>query len=77
MSEFQFFMNKSETEQMLRLKENLVSLEEFARYRLGTSAVRVVLALNEYCNGTQLPERITMDEDFESLWDLTNVNICK
>lgn len=45
--EFQFFMDKSETEQALRLKEDLVTVEEFSRYRLGTSAVRVVLAINE------------------------------
>ena len=40
-------MLKSETEQRLRLKERVLTFEEFLRYRLGTSAVRVVLALNE------------------------------
>ncbi|KAH8588350.1 isoprenoid synthase domain-containing protein [Bisporella sp. PMI_857] len=76
MHEFIFFMNTSEVEQRLRLKENLVTVEEFAEYRLGTSAVRVVLSVNEYCNGTDLPSYIINDKDFESLWDLTNVNIC-
>jgi hypothetical protein len=51
MQEFCFFINKSETEQRLRLKENMVTLEEFSRFRLGTSAVRVVLAINEFVTG--------------------------
>lgn len=47
MKEFRFFMDKSEVEQNLRLKDDLATVEEFSRYRLGTSAVRVVLAVNE------------------------------
>ncbi|KAJ5612617.1 terpenoid synthase [Penicillium lagena] len=74
--EFRFFMDKSETEQALRLKEDLVTVDEFSRYRLGTSAVRVVLAINEFCNGTHLPPEVTDDPEFDKLWDLTNVNIC-
>lgn len=93
MNEFIFFIHKSEVEQRLRLKEDMVTVDEFAKYRLGTSAVRVVLAINEYvlysdvpsllkglyryCNGGDIPPHISDDEDFASLWDLTNVNICK
>ncbi|RAK99749.1 terpene synthase family protein [Aspergillus ibericus CBS 121593] len=74
--EFCFFMEKSETEQRLRLGEYLVTIDEFSRYRLGTSAVRVVLAINQFCHSTDLPSYVTKDADFVALWDLVNVNIC-
>ena len=56
--ELQIFMVQSEVEQRLRLRKNLTSLEEFWKYRLGTSAVGVVLCaiesaqsvLGEYCS---------------------------
>ena len=47
MTEVLFFMQKSEVEQRLRLLEYVTTIEEFWQYRLGTSAVRVVLCLNE------------------------------
>ncbi|KAI9881247.1 MAG: hypothetical protein M1830_005533 [Pleopsidium flavum] len=52
------------------------SIEDFWQYRLGTSAVRVVLCLNEHCNETILPWHAVRDEDLATLWDLTNANIC-
>ncbi|PYI05888.1 terpenoid synthase, partial [Aspergillus sclerotiicarbonarius CBS 121057] len=75
-NEFLFFMEKSEAEQRLRLGEYLVTMDEFSRYRLGTSAVRVVLSINQFCHGIDLPPYLTKDADFVALWDLTNVNIC-
>jgi hypothetical protein len=48
LKEFRFFMNKSETEQTLRLRGSVVTMDELWRYRLGTSAVRVVLAINQF-----------------------------
>lgn len=47
MNELYFFMEKSAVEQRLRLSERVTTIEEFWQYRLGTSAVRVVLAINE------------------------------
>ena len=47
MNEIDFFMDKSEVEHRLRMSEHVVSLEEYWHYRLGTSAVRVVLAVSE------------------------------
>lgn len=41
-------MDKSEYEQRLRLSQCVAGLEEYWNFRLGTSAVRVALALNEY-----------------------------
>lgn len=46
-NEILFFMEKSEVEQHLRQGDRLPDLDEFWRFRLGTSAVRVVLAMNE------------------------------
>lgn len=69
-------MEKSEIEQRLRLLPHIATIDAFWQYRLGTSAVRVVLALNEYCNETALPRRILEDADAVALVDLTNINIC-
>lgn len=48
LSEISFFMDKSEYEQRLRLSQSVADLDEYWNFRLGTSAVRVALALNEY-----------------------------
>ena len=76
MSELAFFMEKSEVEQRLRLQPEMVTIEDFWEFRLGTSAVRVVLCLNEYGNESILPTHIMQDHDMAALWDLTNANIC-
>ena len=47
MNEVCFFMEKSEVEQRLRLRDSIINIDEYWQYRLGTSAVRVVLCLNE------------------------------
>ena len=47
MNEIDYFMEKSEVEHRLRMTEHVVSLEEYWHYRLGTSAVRVVLSVIE------------------------------
>ena len=41
------FIEMTRTEQMLRLRGTLPSLEEFWSYRLGSSAVPVIIAMNE------------------------------
>ena len=76
MAELALFMEKSGVEQRLRLRPHIIDIEDFWQFRLGTSAVRVVLSLNEYCNGTCLPLHITQDLDIAALWDLANINIC-
>ncbi|PWY87801.1 terpenoid synthase [Aspergillus sclerotioniger CBS 115572] len=76
LKEVQFFMETSETEQRLRLEESLVMVDKYSRYRLGTGAVRVVLAISQFCNCTDLPAYVNEDADFIALWDLINVNIC-
>ena len=72
MSQLAFYMQKSEVEQRLRLRSQMVSIEDFWDFRLGTSAVRVVLCFNEYGNESILPMHIMRDRDMATLWDLTN-----
>ena len=54
----------------------MVTIEDFWDFRLGTSAVRVVLCLNEYGNESILPTHIMQDPDMAALGVLTNANIC-
>ena len=41
------FMDMTEREQWLRMNKNSPSIEEYWRYRLGSSAVSVTLSVNE------------------------------
>lgn len=48
MREMVTFIDMSRREQSMRLDRKVPSIEEFWEYRLGTSAVRIALAINEY-----------------------------
>ena len=47
MVDMEQFIEMTRTEQMLRLRGTLPSLEEFWSYRLGSSAVPIIIAMNE------------------------------
>ena len=47
MTRFEEFLNMTQQEQKLRLRGTLPSVEEFWSYRLGSSAVHVMTAINE------------------------------
>ncbi len=47
MSQMEDFLDMTQQEQMLRLQGKLPSIEEFWSYRLGSSAVNVVIAVHE------------------------------
>ena len=47
MTRFEEFLDMTQQEQNLRLRGTLPSLEEFWSYRLGSSAVHVMIAINE------------------------------
>lgn len=47
MDHMEDFLEMSRLEQLLRLKGTLPSMEDFWSYRLGSSAVHVMLAVNE------------------------------
>jgi hypothetical protein len=69
----QFFMNMSEHEQRLRLSGAIPSVEEFWRYRLGSSAVPVCLAFNELSwEGMDLPRDFYEDADVKKIQKYTN-----
>ncbi len=76
LEEMIFFMDMSEQEQRLRLAGSIATLEEFWRYRLGSSAVAVCLALNEFSwDNMNLPIDFYKDEDVKLLYRYTNTII--
>ena len=46
--EIEYFMSKSEVEQKVVLSGQVPTLSNYWKFRMGTSAVRVALAVNEY-----------------------------
>jgi hypothetical protein len=63
-----FFMDMSEHEQRLRLSGAIPSVDEFWRYRVGSSAVPVCLACNEFSwDSMKLPSEFYADSDVKSL----------
>jgi len=75
--EMEDFMQMSEQEQRLRLtNDRLPTLEEFWGYRLGSSAVFICLAVNEYAYGDiELPPEMFQDPDMRCIWEQTNIII--
>ncbi|KAF2733669.1 terpenoid synthase [Polyplosphaeria fusca] len=72
--ELEFFMETSEIEQRKRLSDDLPTLDEYITCRMGTSAVGVTSAFNEYAQGlAPLPDRVMRDPDMRTLWDETNI----
>ncbi|KAF2180110.1 terpenoid synthase [Zopfia rhizophila CBS 207.26] len=72
--ELEFFMETSEVEQRRRLSEDLPTLDEYITCRMGTSAVGVTSAFNEYAQGfSPLPAHVMDDPDMRTLWDETNI----
>lgn len=73
LKEMIFFMDMSEEEQRLRLSGSIASLDEFWRFRTGSSAVPVCLALNEFSwGGMNLPIEFHTDKDVRALLHHTN-----
>jgi hypothetical protein len=74
--EMRFFMDMSEREQRLRLSGTIPSIDEFWHYRLGSSAVTVCLALNEFSwENMHLPAGFYADKDVKSIMRYTNTII--
>jgi hypothetical protein len=65
----------SEEEQMFQMTPNLPTVEEYSNRRMGSSAVRVCLAITEYAFGIELPDEVMRDEDMEDIWNETNIII--
>ena len=65
-------MQMSQIEQKFRLTNQVPSLEEYWRYRLGTSAVYIGIAACEYSTGSRLDNRVYDSPHMQIIWDETN-----
>jgi len=75
LDELRFFITMSEEEQMYQMTPKLPTVEEYSNRRMGSSAVRVCLAITEYAFGITLPDGVMKDEDMENIWNETNIII--
>ncbi|KAI4235240.1 MAG: hypothetical protein LQ349_003306 [Xanthoria aureola] len=76
MKHMENFLEMSRREQALRLRGTLPTVEEFWSYRLGSSAVHITLAMNEFaCNTNSLPASVMGQEHMTLLWEYTNIII--
>ncbi|KAF2121055.1 isoprenoid synthase domain-containing protein [Lophiotrema nucula] len=74
LKELEFFMETSEVEQRRRLSEDLPTLDEYITCRMGTSAVGVTSAFNEFASDlAPLPTHVMNDPEIRTLWDETNI----
>ncbi|KAI0892300.1 terpenoid synthase [Annulohypoxylon nitens] len=76
LDEMIFFIRSCGEEQEIQLTNQLPTVEECARRRLGTGAVRICLATIEYAYGIALPQEVMDDEAMQRLWNETNIIIC-
>jgi hypothetical protein len=75
--EMRFFMEMSEREQRIRLAGVIPGLEDFWEYRLGSSAVTVCLAVNEFSwDNMHLPSDFCEDDNVKRILLHTNTIIC-
>ncbi|KAF2655196.1 terpenoid synthase [Lophiostoma macrostomum CBS 122681] len=75
--EMAFYMETSETEQRIRLSGRIPTVTEFWDFRLGSSAVGVCLALNEFSwDSMSLPADVYADDDVKTMFKCTNTIIC-
>ncbi|ORX95690.1 isoprenoid synthase domain-containing protein, partial [Clohesyomyces aquaticus] len=74
LKELEFFMETSEVEQRTRLSEDLPTMDQYITCRMGTSAVGVTSAFNEYSEGlAPLPAHVINDPEMRIIWDETNI----
>ncbi|KAF7621285.1 hypothetical protein AFLA_011588 [Aspergillus flavus NRRL3357] len=71
--EMSLFMVTSHMEQKAKLEGHIPSLEEYWRVRMGTSAVGVICAVNEYSLRSVIPCAIMEDHDMRTMWNEVNV----
>lgn len=62
-------------EQRFRLRGEVPTLEEFWAFRMGTSAVHFISAVNEYTTSSRLPQEVMESSPMKALWDETNIVI--
>ena len=89
--ELEFFIDMTDVEQETSMGEELPTVEEYQKRRMGSSAVGVCLALTEYAGAyseqddaliqcrysyeMEIPRAAMEDENMKQLWDETNLII--
>ncbi|CAO1606118.1 hypothetical protein XANCAGTX0491_009618 [Xanthoria calcicola] len=75
LKELRFFIEMTGVEQQVQMTKKLPSIDEYHQRRKGSSAVRVCLAITEYCFGMEIPTNVMNENDMEIIWNETNVII--
>ncbi|KAK8115749.1 hypothetical protein PG984_012251 [Apiospora sp. TS-2023a] len=75
LKELRFFIAMTEEEHRFQRTEELPTVEEYTRRRMGSSAVRVCLAITEFANGLAIPTGVMESEAMETIWNETNLVI--
>ncbi|KAL9055448.1 MAG: hypothetical protein Q9162_003546 [Coniocarpon cinnabarinum] len=68
-------MSKSEVEQRYVLHDDVPTFSEYWNFRMGTSAVRVALALNEFSCDTELQPEFRDGAEMKQIWVASNAII--
>ncbi|QSZ31558.1 hypothetical protein DSL72_001125 [Monilinia vaccinii-corymbosi] len=66
-----FYIDCSEMEQRVRLSGKLPTVQEYWHFRMGTSAVGVTLAVNEFALGSEI-STMMINKSMTALWDYAN-----
>ncbi|KAI0543192.1 terpenoid synthase [Xylaria digitata] len=74
--ELMFFVDMCQEEHKFLMTADIPTPEQYIQRRLGSGAVRVCLAINEYTTGITLPEEIINSGPIQTIWHETNIIIC-
>ncbi|GAP93173.2 putative terpene synthase metal binding domain protein [Rosellinia necatrix] len=64
-----------EEEQTVQMTKELPTIEQYIHRRMGSSAVEVCLAIQEYCLGITIPSEVMRCEAMSAIWHETNIII--
>ncbi|KAI0380854.1 terpenoid synthase [Hypomontagnella monticulosa] len=73
--ELKRYIQMTEEEQTLKLKDYIPTIEEYLRCRMGTSAVGPSIAIHEYALGMRIPQDVMQSELMQRIWHETNMII--
>ncbi|KAI1119885.1 terpenoid synthase [Nemania abortiva] len=75
LEELEFFIKMCEEEHRTQATGRLPTVEEYMQRRMGSSAVRLCLALSDYATGVAMPADIMSDDSMQIIWHETNIII--
>ncbi|KAI0405461.1 terpenoid synthase [Xylaria palmicola] len=73
--ELTFFIDMCQEEHKFQMTADIPTTEQYIKRRMGSSAVRVCLAINEYTTGHTMPEEIMKSDSMQTIWHETNMII--